>query len=167
MFMDTIHKCLYSPGMNGKKGRGPLGHNVLHLRKLLDLTRPEIARAIGIDDDQQIYALEARNSSRSDLAPQLADFFGVDLETLLTQDLSVLTLAQIRDLNNRKARAARPSLKVIGGNEDRDSISGARMIRLFELFMQSTDEGRQGIIDAAELAPKTIAHGTTASNKPK
>lgn len=72
-----------------------LGKNVEHLRNLRAMSRGAVARAIGLDDDQPIYALEKRDSKRSNLAPALAKLFGVGLESLLEDDLTSLTAAEI------------------------------------------------------------------------
>lgn len=70
-----------------------LGKNIAHLRKTAGMTRPELARRIGLDNAQVIYALETRDSARSDYAPALAAALGVPLEALLTQDLTQYTPA--------------------------------------------------------------------------
>ncbi|MCW3657568.1 helix-turn-helix domain-containing protein [Burkholderia cenocepacia] len=68
-----------------------LGQNIKALRTLLGTSRPELATAIGLDPQkgqQRIYALEERDSSKSDLAPALATHFGVSLRALIEDDLS-------------------------------------------------------------------------------
>lgn len=69
-----------------------LGRNVKALRTLLGLSRPELAVALGLDPQkgqQRIYALEERDSSKSDLAPALATHFGVKLLALLQDDMTL------------------------------------------------------------------------------
>lgn len=71
--------------------RMALGQNIKALRTLLGTSRPELATAIGLDPQkgqQRIYALEERDSSKSDLAPALATHFGVSLRALIEDDLS-------------------------------------------------------------------------------
>lgn len=68
-----------------------LGKNVEHLRNLRSMSRGAVARAIGLVDDQPIYALEKRDSKRSNLAPALAKLFHVSLESLLGDDLTSLS----------------------------------------------------------------------------
>src|SRR5579871_1759092 len=65
-----------------------LGKNIEHLRKAAGMNRTELARKIGLDNSQAIYALETRDSARSDYAPALAKVFGVSLDALLSQDLT-------------------------------------------------------------------------------
>lgn len=72
-----------------------LGKNVEHLRTLRAMSRGAVARAIGLEDDQPIYALEKRDSKRSNLAPALAKLFSVSLESLLEDDLTSLTAVEI------------------------------------------------------------------------
>lgn len=72
-----------------------LGKNVEHLRTLRAMSRGAVARAIGLEDDQPIYALEKRDSKRSNLAPALAKLFQVSLEALLEDDLSQLSESQL------------------------------------------------------------------------
>ncbi|QBP10448.1 hypothetical protein [Cupriavidus metallidurans] len=72
-----------------------LGKNIEHLRNLRGMSRGTVARGIGLDDDQPIYALEKRDSKRSNLAPALAKLFAVSLESLLEDDLTSLTAAEI------------------------------------------------------------------------
>lgn len=72
-----------------------LGKNIEHLRALHGMSRGAVARAIGLDDDQPIYALEKRDSKRSNLAPALAKLFRVGLEELLSDDLTSLTSVQV------------------------------------------------------------------------
>ncbi|MGO4811116.1 hypothetical protein AB4156_16260 [Cupriavidus sp. 2MCAB6] len=72
-----------------------LGKNVEHLRNLRSMSRGAVARAIGLEDDQPIYALEKRDSKRSNLAPALAKLFQVSLESLLGDDLTSLSAEEI------------------------------------------------------------------------
>lgn len=68
-----------------------LGHNIKALRTLLGQSRPDLANALGLDPQkgqQRIYALEERDSSKSDLAPALATHFAVPLHTLIEDDLT-------------------------------------------------------------------------------
>lgn len=68
-----------------------LGRNIKTLRNLLGITRPELAHALGLDPQkgqQRIYALEERDSSKSDLAPALSTHFAVPLHMLLEEDLT-------------------------------------------------------------------------------
>lgn len=75
-----------------------LGKNIRRLRELAGIGRPALARAIGIDSQQPIYAIEKRDSSTSDLAPSLAKHFGIDLDVLLTEDLSGIDVLMWRTL---------------------------------------------------------------------
>ncbi|OXS92655.1 helix-turn-helix transcriptional regulator [Pandoraea apista] len=80
-----------------------LGKNVQHLRLLRGESRPELARQIGIESQQPIYALERRDSTHSELAPSLAKHFGVDLDTLLTEDLTQIDLDGYKRLCQQNA----------------------------------------------------------------
>ncbi|MGF6764027.1 transcriptional regulator with XRE-family HTH domain [Paraburkholderia sp. GAS33] len=66
-----------------------LGKNVQRLRELLEMTRPQFAEALGLDHNgpQKIYALETRDSKRSDLATRIAHYFGITTEALIDHDL--------------------------------------------------------------------------------
>lgn len=73
-----------------------LGRNIKALRTLVGMSRPELAAALGLDPQkgqQRIYALEERDSSKSDLAPALATHFGVKLRALLEDDLALIDRA--------------------------------------------------------------------------
>jgi transcriptional regulator with XRE-family HTH domain len=73
-----------------------LGRNIKALRTLVGLSRPELAAALGLDPQkgqQRIYALEERDSSKSDLAPALATHFAVKLHALLEDDLTLIDRA--------------------------------------------------------------------------
>lgn len=59
------------------------------------MSRGAVARAIGLEDDQPIYALEKRDSKRSNLAPALAKLFAVSLESLLQDDLTALSAVDV------------------------------------------------------------------------
>ncbi|AOJ07616.1 helix-turn-helix transcriptional regulator [Burkholderia mayonis] len=83
-----------------------LGKNVARLRTLTGETRPDLARAIGIESQQPIYALESRDSSRSDLAPKLAKHFRVDLNVLLEADLTRLDDAGLDELRRSRKTPA-------------------------------------------------------------
>ncbi|AOJ69155.1 MULTISPECIES: helix-turn-helix transcriptional regulator [Burkholderia] len=85
-----------------------LGKNIARLRALTGETRPDLARAIGIESQQPIYALETRDSSRSDLAPKLARHFRVGLNVLLEDDLTHLDSAGLDAL--RRSRKPSPGL---------------------------------------------------------
>jgi len=73
-----------------------LGRNIKALRTLLGYSRPQLAEALGLDPQkgqQRIYALEERDSTKSDLAPALSTFFAVKLHALLEDDLTLIDRA--------------------------------------------------------------------------
>jgi len=72
-----------------------LGKNVKRLRELAGVALEPMAEAMGMDraaGRQKIYALEARASKKSEIAPKLAEYFGISLDSLLSEDLSQLSL---------------------------------------------------------------------------
>jgi SOS-response transcriptional repressor LexA/DNA-binding XRE family transcriptional regulator len=84
-----------------------LGKNIEYLRTLMGMKRPDVARGIGVDNDQAIYAIESRDSRRSEFAPELARFFGVPLDALLEENLVGMPLAEIKALGDAPARPAK------------------------------------------------------------
>ncbi|WP_250489955.1 S24 family peptidase [Caballeronia sp. INML2] len=71
-----------------------LGKNVKHLRALADIALEPLAEALGLEraaGRQKIYALEKRESRKSDIASDLARYFGFPVERLLSEDLTSLT----------------------------------------------------------------------------
>jgi hypothetical protein len=75
-----------------------LGRNIGKLVKARRLSYGEVARGIGIEDAQPIWALVKRNSKKSDFAGRLATYFGVPVERLIADDFDI-----------EEARHARPS----------------------------------------------------------
>ena len=66
-----------------------LGRNVGALIDARGLSQAEVARAIGMDEQQGLHNLIKRNSKKSEFAPRLAEYFGVRLERLLAEDFDV------------------------------------------------------------------------------
>lgn len=112
-----------------------LGKNVEHLRTLRSMSRGAVARAIGLDDDQPIYALEKRDSKRSNLAPALAKLFEVSLEALLEEDLSQATLS-----NLPTQKRARPN----------SAIGSEGMQQLAEAYQALDESGRNELLRFAD-----------------
>lgn len=75
-----------------------LGKNIKHLRELTLISRPALAKAIGAESQQLIYALESRDSKRSELATKLSEHFGVAVATLLEADLTGIDKKELRAL---------------------------------------------------------------------
>jgi SOS-response transcriptional repressor LexA len=77
-----------------------LGKNIEHLRTQAGLGRPDLARRIDPDNAvqlaQAIYALETRDSVRSEYATALAEVFQVSLRALLDENMTDLSLDEIR-----------------------------------------------------------------------
>jgi transcriptional regulator with XRE-family HTH domain len=121
-----------------------LGRNIRRLRDLLGETRPALARAIGIASQQPIYALEMRDSVRSDLAPVLAKHYGLDLEVLLTHDLSMLSADE---LNLLKEKSTGP----------RGSLPGAKAREVAEKYSASDSPLRKAVDDLLDLSPADAA----------
>ncbi|MFC7515064.1 helix-turn-helix transcriptional regulator [Herbaspirillum sp. GCM10030257] len=129
-----------------------LGKNVEHLRKLAGLTRQAVAKGIGIEGDQAIYALESRDSARSEFAPALAKFFSVDLDALITRDFTELSAEEIRML-------APSSVSVVSNDPDESNITAfseqaAELLRLFGL---ASAAGRRTILTSARNAATSNA----------
>lgn len=124
-----------------------LGKNIKHLRELKGLARIDLARAAGKDDDQPIYALEKRDSTKSDMAPDLAKFFGVDLEILTREDLTGLSLEEIKALSSASSEEKEKArtLKLVPAPE---------IIDLISLYEQATAEGRKQIMRMARKVEK-------------
>lgn len=143
-----------------------LGENIAHLRRLKKLTRPDVARGIGIEDQQPIYALETRKSTRSEFAPALAKFFGVELNVLVTEDLTGLTLEQIEAMSRpshaRDRRASTADSATAKANAE--IAFSKKLARLIDLFANSTDDGRDQIIMMAENAEKLPESRPSAAN---
>ncbi|UNI72061.1 hypothetical protein PhiBP821_21 [Burkholderia phage PhiBP82.1] len=112
-----------------------LGKNVARLRTLTGETRPDLARAIGIESQQPIYALEKHDSSRSDLAPQLAKHFRVDLNVLLEDDLSRLDSAGLDALR----RSRKPP------------VGAGKKVKIQERFDAAPESIQQAVRDLLEL----------------
>ena len=79
--MYKINNCLYSGEM------ATLGENIEFLRERAGLTYEALGTGVGADS-QTIFQLEKRKSKQSKYAHLLADYFGVDLNSLLSTDLS-------------------------------------------------------------------------------
>lgn len=78
--MDNLHNRLYREKM-------ALGKNVKRLREARGLTLHAVAVSVGTDY-QNIFNLEKRDSKMSTFAPALAEFFGVRLDRLLSEDFA-------------------------------------------------------------------------------
>lgn len=70
-----------------------LGKNVGKLVKARRLSYGDVARGIGIEDAQPIWALVKRNSKKSAFAGKLADYFNVPLSRLVAEDFDVAEAA--------------------------------------------------------------------------
>jgi transcriptional regulator with XRE-family HTH domain len=66
-----------------------LGRNIGKLVKARRLSYGEVARGIGIEDAQPIWALVKRNSKKSEFAGRLATYFGVPVERLIADDFDI------------------------------------------------------------------------------
>lgn len=66
-----------------------LGRNIGKLVKARRLSYGEVARGIGIEDAQPIWALVKRNSKKSEFAGRLASYFGVPVERLIADDFEI------------------------------------------------------------------------------
>lgn len=67
-----------------------IGKNVQQLREAKKLTLDAVALAVGTNP-QAISQMEKRDSKTSSFAPKLAQFFGVDLAALMSDDLYAVT----------------------------------------------------------------------------
>lgn len=115
-----------------------LGKNVEHLRNLRAMSRGAVARAIGLDDDQPIYALEKRDSKRSNLAPSLAKLFSVSLESLLEDDLTSLTAAELNSSPRHQVRVqdkADDSARLAAIYEELGDSSRTELVRFAEYLL--------------------------------
>lgn len=66
-----------------------LGRNIGALVKARGLSYGEVARGIGIEDSQGIWALVERDSKKSKFAGPLSEFFKVPLHRLMAEDFDV------------------------------------------------------------------------------
>lgn len=66
-----------------------LGKNIGKLVQARRLSYGEVARGIGIEDAQPIWALVKRNSKKSEFAGRLATYFGVPVERLIADDFDI------------------------------------------------------------------------------
>lgn len=89
-----------------------LGNNVKHLRALADIALEPLAEALGLEraaGRQKIYALEKRGSKKSDIASDLARYFGFPVERLLSEDLTALTRDEWLEIRNAYLDANPPN----------------------------------------------------------
>jgi transcriptional regulator with XRE-family HTH domain len=141
-----------------------LGENVKALREAKDLTYDAVGSAVGTDG-QNIFNLEKRKSKVSRFAPALAQFFNVDLDVLMARDLTKMSRDEILELTT-KGQTKRP-LMVVESTANGYLSSAEAISRLVTLYMRSTDAGRQGILDAAEVAPKAVGDRDAANDETK
>jgi transcriptional regulator with XRE-family HTH domain len=132
-----------------------LGRNVGKLMKARGLSYGAVARGIGINDPQTIHALVKRDSTKSEFAGKLADFFKVPLARLVADDFQVEEPADAQ-IKGSKIRAA--------------AISDAeKLLVLIRTFLDTDNEGRNELMKAANSVSK--AHGpataTTRRGKPR
>lgn len=122
-----------------------IGKNVQRLRERRGLTFDAVAKAVGTDA-QAISQMEKRDSKNSNYAAQLARFFGVGLEDLLSDDF---------DLEAAPKRTA-PALQYQWvSTEEADLLSAYRT---------TDDRGRELIKLAADNVPKTLSPGIVWNN---
>lgn len=133
-----------------------LGKNVQHLRKLAGLPRKTVARAIGLEEDQAIYAMETRDSVRSEFAPALAKYFGLSLEVLLTKDLTELDAAGVERLKRQEYAAAGGASKLAPVDTTGTSFAtplfaeqAGELIRIFALLPPTA---RDMVLETARAA---------------
>lgn len=147
-----------------------LGKNIEHLRKLSGYTRRSVARGIGLEDDQALYALESRDSARSEFAPALARFFSVDLEALITRDLTKYSKEELlnhsfgldhksfdptnaRALENLELVPAHVNQRPVRAPMQSDiSAFAEQAAELLRLFAKASPSGRNLVLDAARSA---------------
>lgn len=130
-----------------------LGENVRVLREASKLTYDAVGTAVGTDG-QNIFNLEKRKSKVSKFAPALAKFFDVDLDTLTSTDLTVLSAEQIKALGRGPVK-----LELIeeGQRNDVDKFSSDEIIELLALYQQANTRERESILDLARGIGKRSA----------
>lgn len=138
-----------------------LGKNVQHLRKLAGVPRKAVARAIGLEEDQAIYAMETRDSVRSEFAPALAKYFELSLETLLTQDLTEMSGEEIEAMRRRERITAGGGARLSPIENPNTSFAtplfaeqAAELIRIFALLSPSA---RETVLESARAAAEVSA----------
>lgn len=140
--MDSVHKCLYSRGMT-------LGENIKVLRDLKDVTFEAIGLAVGTDG-QNIFNLVKRKSKKSEFAPKLATYFGVDLVDLMSKDLAALSKSELEAFIKGKPKLQlAPEIQ----SEERP-VTLDEAMELLALFEQADRRGRTFIMDTAKATAK-------------
>lgn len=136
-----------------------LGKNVKHLRSLAGIALEPMAEAMGMEraaGRQKIYALETRGSRKSDIASDLAKYFGVPVETLLNEDLTTLTLESWGAIKAETFQRAHQTEK--NGNVQ-------------PLFMESIGAGRgqdsskRGVVAATKRIQAAMSPQSVAANE--
>jgi phage repressor protein C with HTH and peptisase S24 domain len=97
-----------------------LGKNVKRLRELSGIALEPLAEMLGLEraaGRQKIYAMEKRDSKKSDIAGLLAHQFGISMESLLQDDLSTLTFPEWEKMRAEKAERRRQALLAISESE--------------------------------------------------
>lgn len=131
-----------------------IGKNVQTLRERQGLTFDAVAKAVGTDA-QAISQMEKRGSKTSNYAAQLAKFFGVSLEDLLSDDFDA-----DKALEKSAPVIAVPTpaqLQWVAPEE-------AELLSLFRACAQ----GEQGtIVSIARSLPKALVFDGVRNNEPK
>lgn len=127
-----------------------LGRNVGKLMRARGVSYADIARGIGIDEVQPIWALVKRESKKSAFAAQLAEYFKVPLERLLANDFEVdESLAH----DDAKIKTAVQS-------------DAEKLLVLIRTFLDTDAVGRDQLLKAAAAVSEAHA-GATAQPTPK
>lgn len=130
-----------------------LGENVKFLREARGLTYEAVGSAVGTDG-QNIFNLEKRKSKVSKFAPNLAIFFGVDLGTLTSTDMSAEGYSPNDAVQSALSLVHPPQTRSIQEGPSADEI-----MEVIALMQQSNERGRAAILDFARSAAK---HGAAA-----
>lgn len=131
-----------------------IGKNVQALRERQGLTFDAVAKAVGTDA-QAISQMEKRGSKTSNYAAQLAKFFGVSLEDLLSEEFDVEEA--LRKTVVIAPAPAPAQLQWVAPGE-------AELLSLF----RACGEGEQGtIVSIARSLPKAVVFDGVRNNEPK
>lgn len=105
----------------------------------------EVARAIGLEDKQAVWALVERDSKKSKFAGKLATLFGVPLERLMADDFELGEGSAVHQ---------------VGAQYKADHADSDTMLALLRTFLQLDAEGRHQLLLAAEAVVRERGGGS-------
>lgn len=117
-----------------------LGSNVEKLMQARGLNYPDVARGIGIDDTQPIWALVKRKSKKSQFAGKLAEFFKIPLERLMAEDFEVGEESRFQDAR----------IKADNNKRAAEGSEAEKLLVVIRTFLDTNSQGRHDILLAVQ-----------------